>query len=136
MEYVIPIILVVIAIGGFVTFMVMNAIRTSGSKAEGDSGPGIGQDETPLGDTAEHAGEQTSEGQTVGGQDADASGGTGQPVHSGYAGTTDAGEGSTDPAGAAHVARPGEGEGHLGLEFPDEEPQQSGPGSGSRAAGR
>jgi hypothetical protein len=36
-------------------------------------------DETPLGDTSEHAGEQTEEGTTVGGQDADVHGGTGAP---------------------------------------------------------
>ena len=36
-------------------------------------------DETPLGDTDEHAGEQTEDGRTVGGQDADVHGGTGAP---------------------------------------------------------
>ena len=36
-------------------------------------------DETPVGDTSQHAGEQTEEGTTVGGQDAAAHGGTGAP---------------------------------------------------------
>ena len=69
MEYVAMGILVLLLIGGFVTFLVMQATRRS-SPATGDT-PGVGTDETPLGDTAQHAGEQTSSGHTVGGTDGD-----------------------------------------------------------------
>ena len=124
MEYVIPIVIVVLLVAGFVMFMVLNATKKSGPAADtGDEGaPGIGADDTPLGDTTQHAGEQTSEGTTVGGQDADEAGGTGRPVQSGAAGTTGAGESLTDPDAAAHRARPGEGEGERGLEFEPERP--------------
>src|SRR3712207_6082835 len=95
MEYVIPLVLVLILVGGFVTFLVLNATRRGQSATRGQepdkAPPGVGQDETPLGDTAEHAGEQTDEGRTVAGQDAGEAGGTGQPVHSGYEGTSAAG---------------------------------------------
>jgi len=124
MEFVIPAVLVMILVGGFVTFMVLNATKKSGPVAdEGDEGaPGIGADESPLGDTTEHAGEQTEHGTTVGGQDAEASGGSGRPVHSNSAGATDVGGDSTDPDAAAHLARPGEGEGHARLDFEGRRP--------------
>jgi len=124
MEYVIPIVIVILLVAGFVTFMVFNATKKSGPVADtADEGPpGIGADETPLGDTTQHAGEQTAEGTTVGGQDADEAGGTGRPMHSGAAGTTGAGERATDPDAAAHRARPGEGEGERELEFEPERP--------------
>jgi hypothetical protein len=67
MEYVIPVVLVVLLVGGFVAFLVLNATRKSGPVADADEGaPGIGRDETPLGDTTEHAGEQTERGTTAG----------------------------------------------------------------------
>ena len=68
MEYVIPVVLVVLLIGGFVTFFVLNATKKSGPAATSDEGaPGIGADETPLGDTTEHAGEQNASGATTSG---------------------------------------------------------------------
>jgi hypothetical protein len=122
MEIVIPIVIVVLAVGGFVAFMVFRA-TDKGAPAAGDrGGPGIGTDETPLGDTTEHAGEQTEAGTTVGRQDAEDAGGTGRPVHSGPAETTGAGEDAADPDAAAHVARPGEGEGAESLDFQGERP--------------
>ena len=87
MAYVIPIVLVVVLVGGFVTFLVLNATKKSGPAADADAGaPGMGGDETPLGDTTEHA------------------------DHDGTA------AGAGDPAGggdrdSARVARPGEAEG-------------------------
>src|SRR5918995_299123 len=70
MEYVIPILLVILLVAGFVTFLVMNATNKAGPNAEGEPGPpGMGTDETPLGDTTQHAGEQTPEGTTPRGQD-------------------------------------------------------------------
>ena len=112
MEYVIPILVVILLVAGFVTFLVMNAAKKGGANAEGDPGPpGIGRDETPLGDTSQHAGEQTAEGTTPRGQD-DRSAGRGRP-HA----TPD------DPDEAAHLARPGEGEGSEALEFEGRRPR-------------
>ena len=85
MAYVIPAVLVVLIVGGFVIFLVLNATKKSGPAAAGDEGaPGVGGDESPLGDTTEHA------------------------DHDGRV------EGAGDPAGdrdSARVARPGEAEG-------------------------
>jgi hypothetical protein len=106
MEYVIPAVLVLLLVAGFVTFLVLNATRRSGSAGTGraDGGPGIGQDETPLGDTAEHAGEQTEAGTTAR-----------DPERARFE--------RADPTETAHVGRPGEGEGRERLEFEDERPR-------------
>ena len=70
MEYLIPIMLVLLLVAGAVTFLVMNATRKSKpSEAEsgGDSDPKTmaATDSSPLGDTTEHAGDQSQEGETV-----------------------------------------------------------------------
>ena len=70
MEYLIPIMLVLLLVAGAVTFLVMNATRKSKpSEAEsgGDSDPKTmaATDSSPLGDTTEHAGDQSQEGDTV-----------------------------------------------------------------------
>jgi hypothetical protein len=106
MEYVIPVVILVLIVAGFVTFMVLNATKKSGPVADrrDEGAPGIGPDDTPLGDTTQHAGTQTTEGTTVGGQD-----GSGQ---------------ARDPADAAHLARPGEGEGAERLRFEPERPAE------------
>jgi|SRR5215217_1372324 len=70
MEYLIPIVLVLLLVTGFVTFLVLNATRKSKpSEAEGgdDSDPKTmaASDPSPLGDTTEHAGEQSGQGETV-----------------------------------------------------------------------
>jgi hypothetical protein len=107
MEFVIPVVLVVLAIGGFVTFFVLNATKKSGPAADADEGaPGIGADDTPLGDTTEHAGEQTESGVTASDPESGARSGR-----------------STDPDAAAHVGRRGEGEGEERLEFEGEQPR-------------
>jgi hypothetical protein len=104
MEYVIPAVLVMILVGGLVTFLVINATKKSGPVADSDEGaPGIGQDDTPLGDTSEHAGEQSEHGTTVDDPESGA-------------------RSRTDPDAAAHVRRPGEGEGHERLDFEAEHP--------------
>jgi hypothetical protein len=73
MGYVIAGILVLLIVAGFVTFLVMNTMRKAGdastddpSARQGERGgtPGIGEDPTPLGDTTEHAGEQSAGGAT------------------------------------------------------------------------
>ena len=120
MGYVIAIVLVILLVLGFATFLVMNASRRGSAGGDADD-PGrddnplgiIGTDEgSPLGDTREHAGTQDREGHTVGEQDADAHGGTGRPAGGDYTGTSGVGEsgGGERP----EVARPvvgGEGEG-------------------------
>jgi hypothetical protein len=82
MGYVAVGILVLLLIGGFITFLVMRATRRSSPATAGDagSGPGIGQDQTPFGDTSQHAGDQDEGGRTVTSNDADRSGGTGAPT--------------------------------------------------------
>jgi predicted lipid-binding transport protein (Tim44 family) len=65
MGYVIAGILVLLLVAGFITFVVMNAMRKSGPTAPGGGPPGVGQDPTPLGDTTEHAGAQTRRGTTA-----------------------------------------------------------------------
>jgi hypothetical protein len=66
MGYVIAGIVVLLLVAGFVTFIVMNSMRKGAGAGTADpsarqSGrggpPGIGEDPTPLGDTAEHADE-------------------------------------------------------------------------------
>ncbi len=106
MEYVIPVVLVMLAIAGFVTCFVLNATKKSGPVADADEGaPGIGADDTPLGDTTQHAGDQTESGVTK------------SDPESGSA------EHTRDPDAAAHVGRPGEGEGAERLGFQGEQPR-------------
>ncbi len=84
MEYLIPAIILLLLVGGFITFMVMQATKRSAHATATDSddaAPGQGADESPLGDTTQHAGQQPGQqGYTEGGQDADAKGGTGTPT--------------------------------------------------------
>ena len=64
MEYVLPVVLVILLVGGFVTFLVLNATEKGGPAAgRGEGVPGIGADETPLGDTSEHADHREGEAQ-------------------------------------------------------------------------
>lgn len=70
MGYVIAIILVLLLVAGAVTFFVLRAAKGSGSAGPSDPGgegtpAGIAApDDSPLGDTTEHAGDQ-AEGRTV-----------------------------------------------------------------------
>ena len=74
MGYVIAAIIVLLIVTAFVTFLVMNSMRKgagrgtqdpSARQSERGGPPGIGEDPTPLGDTTEHAGEQSEEGRTA-----------------------------------------------------------------------
>jgi hypothetical protein len=117
MGYVIAAILVVLIVGAFIMFLVTQSAKRSNVSDADDPGregsPGmLGSDPgSPVGDTREHAGEQSSEGATVGNQDADRHGGTGEP-QGGYEG---GGETGRDPEpDDPRVARPvvgGEAEG-------------------------
>src|SRR5215213_3380053 len=84
MEYLIPIFLVLLLVTGFTTFLVLNATRKSKpSEAENsdDNDPRTmaASDPSPLGDTTEHAGEQTGHGETA--EDPE---GAGQEVRGGH----------------------------------------------------
>ena len=105
MEYLIPIVLVVLVVGGFVTFLVLNATKKRGPAAHGEGPPGIGADRTPLGDTSEHADTEPEAGKRP----------------------------AADPDAAAHVGRRGEGEGAERLEFEGRRPQPGGEDADARA---
>jgi hypothetical protein len=93
MEYVIAAVLVVLIVAAFAVFLTLRAAQKGGPVAD-DGGPGVGSDPTPLGDTSEHAGEQTPHGVTAADPEA----------------------GAPERADSAEVGRPGEGEGAQRLE--------------------
>jgi len=79
MEYLIPIMVVLVLVSGAVTFLVLNATRKSKpSEAQNseDSDPKTmaASDPSPLGDTTEHAGDQSQEGETVEGPEGEGEG--------------------------------------------------------------
>jgi len=135
MAFVIPLIVVLLLVAAFVTFLVLNATRKGRNAGRGaEAGPpGVGGDETPLGDTAEHAGPQSESGHTVGRADAGEAGGTGQPVHSGYEGTSAPGAGPDAAEDGAHRRRSGEGEGTEQIDFPEVRPAAA-PAAGTSGA--
>ena len=113
MEYAIPLVLILLVITALIVLLVTRTASKGGSPARDDQsaseGPGIGTDDnSPLADTDQHAGEQV-DGRTVGKADAGSAGGAGQG--GGYDGTDATGENRQDPHEAAHVQRPGEAEG-------------------------
>lgn len=141
MEYVIPVILVLIIVAAGVTAFVMNSKRKTTADRDdvaADSshggGPGTGADTTPLGDTAEHAGTQSRGGETIGEPDAAIHGGTGHPVsHYGatvppekeaeYRAANPASDQGVRPEAAADdgIAPKGEGRRHDGGDPPESE---------------
>ena len=113
MGYAIAGIIVVLLIAGFVMFMVLNVTnKRSSNPQDGDQPPGIGGDESPLGDTTQHAGEQSEAGET-----------TDDPEQDDFK--------RVDPDQAAHLARPGEGEGEEQIHFEGVRPQDRGRGPGT-----
>ena len=81
MEYLIPIMLVLLLVSGVVTFMVLNATKQSkpseaDNSDESDPKTMAASDDSPLGDTTEHAGEQSQEGDTVRGPEGEGEGGS------------------------------------------------------------
>ena len=98
MEYIVAAVLVLLLIAGFVTFMVLNATRKSGSAgpsdpgAEGNPAGIVAPDSSPLGDTAEHAGEQSG-GETRVREGEPVEGPRGHKPHGGSGGVTTGGEG-------------------------------------------
>jgi len=105
MGYVIAAILVLLIVAAGVAFFVLKAARTGRQSAAADDTYGKGvpgsdaaiaapDERTPLGDTDQHAGEQTSEGRTVAGQEGERG---------------EAGRGSVPPAGEGGVGGEAEG---------------------------
>ncbi len=79
MSYVLVGILLVLIAAGFITFLTMQATKRSSPAREEDGPPGIGtDDETPFGDTSEHAGDHEG-GETVGADDHSRAGSSGAP---------------------------------------------------------
>jgi hypothetical protein len=127
MEYVAAGLLVLLIVAVGVTVLTFGARRRGRRQERASSDPEYGSGipgtdiailapdrESPLGDTSEHAGDQR-DGETVSGQDADRSGGSGRSRQSGYAGTGRIGDRSGRRGDdGAHAGRPsvgGEGEG-------------------------
>jgi hypothetical protein len=112
MGYVIAAILVLLIVAAGVTFFVLKSTRAGRRSAAADRSHGEGvpgsdaaivapDERTPLGDTDQHAGEQTSEGRTVAGQHGE----SGEPAR-----------GSVPPAGEGGVGGEAEGGGTVGTE--------------------
>lgn len=118
MSYVLVGFLVLLVVGGFITFMVLSATKRSDHATATDGSPDhkptpFATDDAPAGDTTEHAGEQPGQdGYTAGGQDADESGGSGAPTRGtdGVTGANDQdrpeGRFQRDPIGGEAEARP------------------------------
>lgn len=115
MEYVIAALIVVVIVGAFGLWLVRNATRRSNVSDSGDPRSQEmlrGEPDSPLGDTRQHAGEQTSGGETVAGQDAERHGGTGRPARGGYSGTSGIESGrEREPERVGRPVVGGEGEG-------------------------
>jgi hypothetical protein len=109
MEYALVGILVLLLVAGFVTFFVLNATNKGGGAAPADPGAegnpaGIAApDESPLGDTTQHAGDQR-EGQTV--EDPEHSGGARGQRGNGQAGAGEGGRETATPASERLADRP------------------------------
>jgi hypothetical protein len=112
MAYVIVAVLVLLIVAAGVTFFVLSAARRERQSAAADPGHGGGtpgseaaivapDEQTPLGDTDQHHGEQTTEGRTVAGQEGEAD----RPAR-----------GSVPPAGEGGVGGEGESGGAVGPE--------------------
>src|SRR4051794_25976279 len=110
MGYAIAGVLVLLVITAVIVLLVQRTAAKSSPRAETrGGGPGVGADEeSPFGDTSQHAGSQEG-GETVAGADADKYGAAGR--RRGGQGTASAsgiGDDHDDPHVAAHVQRPGE----------------------------
>jgi hypothetical protein len=112
MGYVIAAVVLLLIVAAGVTFFVLNASSRQRQAAAADSGHGEGtpgseaaivapDERTPLGDTDQHAGEQTEQGRTVSGREGEGRG----PAR-----------GSVPPAGEGGVGGEGESGGPTGPE--------------------
>jgi hypothetical protein len=104
MAYLIPIVLVLLLVTGFITFLVLNATRKSKpseaeSSEDNDPETMAASDPSPLGDTTEHAGEQSGEGGTA--EDPEGAGQAGAP-----SGGREGPDPMSSPGGTAHAPHP------------------------------
>jgi hypothetical protein len=120
MGYIVAAILVLLIVAAGVTVFVLSAARRQRQSAAADPGHGNGtpgseaaivapDEETPLGDTDQHSGEQMTEGRTVAGRE----GQGGEPAR-----------GSVPPAGEGGVGGEAEGGVPVGPESERVEPDQ------------
>ena len=101
MSYVLVGILLLLLAGAFITYLTMTATKRSehATATEADNpNPGIAADESPLGDTKQHAGRQDLQGRTVGGTDEAESSPDTEPAPKGRF--------QRDPVGGEAEARP------------------------------
>ena len=118
MEYVAIGILFLLVLGGGITMLVMAQTKASAPETGEDdetsgAAPFSGSDQTPVGDTAQHAGQQDDQGQTVTANDASQSGGTGGQTSGPRSGGRASQLPNEDPEGGRFKRDPvgGEGEG-------------------------
>ena len=117
MEYVAIGILFLLVLGGGITMLVMAQTKESapaaGDDEDAQAAPFSGPDHTPVGDTAQHAGQQDDEGQTVTANDATERGGTGQQTSGPRSGGHASQGANEEPEGGRFKRDPvgGEGEG-------------------------
>lgn len=108
MSYVLVGIIFLLIAGAFVAYLLLTATKRS-SPAREQGPPGVGADDAPLGDTEQHAGDQSS-GRTVSGGDARTAGGTGAAAHEDLTrpddGTADQGRFQRDKIGGEGEASP------------------------------
>lgn len=102
MTYLIPIIVVLLLVSGIITFIVLNATKQSKPSEAQDSEDGdpktmAASDPSPLGDTTEHAGEQSDEGHTAEGPEGEGEGGGGGSASGIDGGAGDASGADTRP---------------------------------------
>jgi hypothetical protein len=102
MEYLIPIMVVLVLVTGAVTFLVMNATRKSkpseaASSEDSDPKTMAATDSSPLGDTTEHAGDQSQEGETVRAPEGEGEGEGGRSASGGDSGGAKERSGDTRP---------------------------------------
>lgn len=118
MTYAVIALVFLLVLAGGIAFFVMAGTRDSApavaeDNTRRDAAPFTGRDHTPMGDTAEHAGEQRETGETVGHPDAEQRGGTGGPTSGPHATGRGPAQADKEPGGGRFKRDPigGEGEG-------------------------
>src|SRR3954452_3178480 len=117
MAYVVIGILFLLVLGAGITILVMANTKepapATGDDKNANATPFSGPDHTPVGDTAQHAGQQNEEGETVTPSDASERGGTGAPTSGPHAAGHSTRGDADEPEGGRFKRDPigGEGEG-------------------------
>ncbi len=126
MAYVAIGILFLLVLGAGITFLVMAQTKESSPAAAEDgadtqAAPFSGPDQTPVGDTAQHAGELSGAGETVTENDASDRGGSGDQTSGPHSAGHAPSQVAEEPSGGRFKRDPigGEGEGTTAIEAPD-----------------